>query len=93
MMLPHINKLCCFLHATKSGLHDNRRFTNEGDDCTVGCFTGINIQKFHAFHLFHHIGNLLDYFLVTPFAEVGDTFDDLFFSYHIIHVDLIFQTV
>ena len=74
MVLPHVYHLACYLDGTEGCLADGLRFTDKGDDGTVGGLTWVNVEQEHAFYAFYGIGYLFDDTWISSLTEVGDTF-------------------
>jgi len=82
MMLTHVNEHGCLCDGQNSGIKDCRRTADKGNHRTIGGFTGVDIQQFHAIYFTDFIRDLPDHILVTPLTEVGYALYDLLADGH-----------
>ena len=60
-VLAHVNDFTGLSDGLKSSFYHCFRFANEGDDCSIGSGSRVNIKEFHAFYGVDGIGDLFDY--------------------------------
>jgi hypothetical protein len=74
VVLRHINVFRSRFYPLEGRFHDLFRWTGEGEDRAMGCFSRIYVEKVHPGHGPDSIGDLPDHLGVPAFAEIGDAF-------------------
>ena len=73
MMLAHINQFTRRLDSTESSFAHGIGLTDKGNNGTVGCFAGVNVQQQHPFYTLDGCTNLFNNIRITSFTEIRDT--------------------
>ena len=76
VMLTHIYQLSGFLHCLECGFHHCLGLAYKSNYGAIGCLAGIYVEQFYAFAMLYFFGYLTNYFFVSSFAKIWNTFND-----------------
>ncbi len=82
VVLAHVDELRRLLHTAESGLDNHLRLADKGHDGAVCGLSRVYVEQLDTLYTLYFVGNLLDYFFVASFTEVGNALNDLFFLDH-----------
>ena len=79
LVLAHVYQLTGFFDKPEGRLNYRLRLPDKSDHRAVGGLAGVHIQQFYTLYGFYLRCNGIYYRLITAFADIGHTFNELFF--------------